>query len=144
MNFGLNLLIIVLLLLAAGCAGPQTLSLKPTPIPTLIPATLPPQPTATPPSTPATEAPPPTPATTDQGADLFNDNCSFCHDLGAETKVGPGLAGVFDRDKLPNGQPVNDDALKEWIRTGGGAMPGIPLQDDELEALIAFLKEATK
>jgi hypothetical protein len=37
----------VALLFTAGCASPQPLSVKPTPIPTLIPATLPPEPTAT-------------------------------------------------------------------------------------------------
>ncbi len=135
MRLRLTVLTIVLVLLATGCAGPQSLSLKPTPIPTLIPATLPSLPTA------VTQ---PAPATTDQGENVFTDNCSFCHGLGAEARVGPGLAGMFDRDALPNGQPVNDETLKEWIHNGGGAMPGIPLPDDQLEALIAFLKEATK
>jgi len=39
---------LIALLLAAGCAGPEPLSVEPTPIPTLMPATLPPEPSATP------------------------------------------------------------------------------------------------
>jgi hypothetical protein len=54
------------------------------------------------------------------------------------------LAGLFDRDVLPNDQPMSDENLAEWITTGGGAMPGLPLSDGELGQLIAFLREATQ
>jgi mono/diheme cytochrome c family protein len=78
------------------------------------------------------------------GAEVFQQNCAVCHNLTTETKVGPGLAGVFGRDQLPNGQPVNDDNLREWIRTGGGGMPAIPLTDEQLDVLIPYLKDATQ
>jgi len=58
--------------------------------------------------------------------------------------VGPGLAGVFNREALPNGNPVTDDNLKDWIRNGGGGMPGLLLTDEDRAVVIAFLKEATQ
>jgi mono/diheme cytochrome c family protein len=129
-------LLMVIMLCAAGC-GPQPLPLAPTPIPTLAPATL-----------PAPVEPAVTALTTggasDAGKQVFEQACSVCHNLTAETKIGPGLAGLYGRDMLPNGNPVNDENLKVWIRTGGGAMPGLPLTDEQLSDVVAFLKEATQ
>ena len=122
------------ILLAASC-NPQPLPEEPTPIPTLIPATPPPEPTT---------APQAAPPMAESGTEVFNMNCSACHNLDATQKVGPGLAGMFGREALPNGSPVTDDNLKEWIRNGGGAMPGVPLSDDQLEVLLDFLKETTQ
>jgi mono/diheme cytochrome c family protein len=78
------------------------------------------------------------------GMQVFDQTCSVCHSLTDEAKVGPGLAGLYERDVLPNGSPVDDENLGVWIRTGGGAMPGIPLTDEQLLDVIAFLKEATQ
>ena len=78
------------------------------------------------------------------GSDLFEQNCSGCHNLTAESKVGPGLAGLFDLEQLPNGNPVNEENVKSWIVGGGGAMPGIPLTEEQLTAVVAFLKDATQ
>jgi len=136
MHTRLALLTVLMALLISGC-NPQPLPVAPTPIPTLIPATLPVEATAA-------------PATGDEGrsegagAKVFDASCSVCHNLNTETKVGPGLAGLFAKDTLPNGNPVNDETLKEWIRNGGGAMPGVSLADDQLEMLIVFLMEATR
>ena len=138
----------ILLLLVAAC-GPQPLPKAPTPIPTLAPATLPP---AT-----ATEISPEggvTPGETgtpgegmglvEAGRAVFEQHCVLCHNLTAEVKVGPGLAGLFELDQLPSGEPFSEDNLKLWIRSGGGAMPGVPLDDADMEALIAFLQDETK
>jgi mono/diheme cytochrome c family protein len=78
------------------------------------------------------------------GEQVFEANCAVCHNLTAETKVGPGLAGLFEREQLPNGNPVTDENLREWIANGGGAMPAVPLSQDELAQVIAFLHEATQ
>ena len=140
MNKRLALLILVLLW-ATGC-GPQPLPLAPTPIPTLAPATLP-----APQSTEAVVASAEAPATGGEGVEgeaVFEQTCSVCHNLTSELKVGPGLAGLFDRDELPNGTPVNDENLRQWIRSGGGAMPGLPLTDEQMTAVVAFLVEATQ
>ncbi len=134
-------LCILILLLVVGC-GPQPLPVAPTPIPTLAPATLP----VTMPTEPTTpgETTPAAGGAGEAGAQIFEKNCSICHNLTAETKVGPGLAGLFSRSQLPNGNAVNEENLKGWIRSGGGAMPGFALPDDQLMALIAFLKDATQ
>ncbi len=128
----LTLLFAVLLL--AGCISPQPLLKNPTPIPTLIPATM-----------PAVEAgaSQSAPAGTHPGSAIFDASCSACHALTDETKVGPGLAGLFQRAELPNGNPVNAENVQEWIRAGGGAMPGLPLSDSDLQTLVEFLTQAT-
>jgi len=144
-----------LLMLVTVCVvacGPQPLPFVPTPIPSLIPATLP-VPSAVAEGGQAeggVPTPPPAGGGTAAGAQVFEKQCSLCHNLTAEIKIGPGLAGVFGRDKLPNGNPVTDDNVKAWIRSGGGgasggiAMPGIPLTGADLDAVVAFLKDATK
>jgi mono/diheme cytochrome c family protein len=143
MHKHLIFLLIPIILFATGC-NPQPLPVEPTPIPTLPPATSPSEPAATPvdeqgETTETTE-------TTEaiDGAQVFDNNCSACHDLGAETKIGPGMAGLFNKETLPNDQPVNDENLKQWILTGGGAMPGMALANEELDALVAFLKDTTQ
>ncbi len=78
------------------------------------------------------------------GSDLFQQNCSGCHNLTTEAKVGPGLAGLFDLEQLPNGNPVNEENVKAWILSGGGAMPGISLTEEKLNQVVAFLKDATQ
>lgn len=131
-------LFVVLVVLVLAACGPQPLPVAPTPIPTLAPATLPPS-EATPPETEAGDevvAPAGHP-----GELVFQANCAACHNLTTEAKVGPGLAGVYERPNLPNGNPVTDENLREWILNGGGAMPGIALGDQELADLIVFLKE---
>ncbi len=136
------------LILLVGCiaaCGPQSLPLAPTPIPTLAPATLP-VPLPTEPAAPVApgETAPATGGGSEAGAQVFEQTCSVCHNLTNEAKVGPGLAGLFELDALPNGNPVDDQNLREWIRTGGGAMPGMPLTDEQLSDVVAFLKEATQ
>jgi mono/diheme cytochrome c family protein len=131
MRLCLKLLTLLTVLLLAACS-PQPLPKKPTPIPTLIPATMPAQ-------APSSQT---APAGTHPGSAIFDANCSACHTLTEETKVGPGLAGLFGRAALPNGNPVNDENLKGWIRTGGGAMPGLPLSDSDLDTLVEFLTQA--
>lgn len=134
--------VLTLVLLVSAC-GPQPLPEEPTPIPTLAPATLP--------AATATEAEPGGEATPGDGGGLveagqqvFEQNCSSCHALTDETRVGPGLAGLFDLQELPNGEAMNEENLRVWIRNGGGAMPGIPLNDDDMDAVIAFLRDATQ
>ncbi len=127
------LILLFTVLLLAGCVSPQPLLKNPTPIPTLIPATM-----------PAVEAEVKAEGGDGLGQQVFQANCSACHNLSAETKVGPGLAGLFERAELPNGSPVNDETIKEWIKTGGGDMPSLSLFEDELKALIAYLDNATR
>jgi len=147
--------ILVVMLLAA--CNPQPLPVPPTPIPVLVPATLPMEVAVA----AALDASGETPAAPFQrgtaevaspagspdvalGKQEFEAKCSICHNLTAESKVGPGLAGTFAKSALPNGKAPDDTGLGEWILEGGGSMPGVPLGDEELAALIAYLKEATE
>ncbi len=108
--------------------------------------------------------PPPPPTAEERGKALFNSPgpCAACHNTTSETRPGieaPGLAGIYQKDKLPNGKPVNDENLKEWIRKGSATykpptasstppfMPpyeGVINTEDKLNDLLAFLKTLKK
>jgi mono/diheme cytochrome c family protein len=121
----------------------------PTAIPTLVPATLP---AVTPTPVVAVEPEPTSvesePASPEElalaGEEVFEQFCAVCHSLTSEVLVGPGLEQLFNRDQLPNGEPFSEEGLKAWIVTGGGAMPGMPLTEEQLEAVVVFLREATQ
>ncbi len=71
------------------------------------------------------------------------ENCSVCHNADStEAKIGPGLKGLFKREKLVNGKPVTADNVRAIITEGSGAMP--PFADaisaDDKDNLIAYLK----
>ena len=71
------------------------------------------------------------------------ENCSVCHNSDStETKIGPGLKGVFKREKLVNGKPVNEANIKALITEGSGGMPpfGDSISSDDKDNIIAFLK----
>ena len=77
-----------------------------------------------------------------KGKEIF-DQCSVCHNADStETKVGPGLKGLFKMDKLVNGKPVTEANVRELINTGGNGMPAYSdqLSDAEKNDLIAYLK----
>lgn len=96
----------------------------------------------------------------EQGRRIFDDRCSFCHVTGTEQKIGPGLAGLFAPGgpelpagvdyggRLPNGAAISEANVAEWIREGGegqiGQMPGIRLSEQDMDALIAYLKTLEK
>ena len=107
--------LILVVMCVAGC-GPQPLPLAPTPIPTLVPATLP-APLPTEPVAPVEpgETAPTSGGGSEAGKQVFEQACSVCHNLTAEAKVGPGLAGLYEMDVLPNGSPVDDESLGLWI-----------------------------
>ena len=71
------------------------------------------------------------------------ENCSVCHNSDStETKIGPGLKGVFKREKLVNGKPVNEANIKALITEGSGGMPpfGDSISSEDKDNIIAFLK----
>jgi cytochrome c len=86
-----------------------------------------------------------------RGEALFKEKgCVGCHALTDEKLIGPGLKGLMDGqgtygDKLPNGKPLTDDNVAQWIKIGGvgkiGQMPNFPdLSPEQLSDLVAFLK----
>ncbi len=76
------------------------------------------------------------------GETLFKNNCAVCHFTDSQArKVGPGLLGLFQRDRLTSGKPVGEAAVMDQIRQGGAGMPPFShLQDDEIQALVDYLQ----
>ena len=77
-----------------------------------------------------------------KGKEVF-DQCTVCHNTDStETKVGPGLKGLFKTEKLVNGKPVTEANVRELINTGGNGMPayGDQLSEQDKNDVIAYLK----
>jgi mono/diheme cytochrome c family protein len=80
---------------------------------------------------------------TESGEDLFSANCSGCHFTDRkDTKVGPGLQGLFNNPKLPaSGRPTNEENVRATIVNGQGKMPPFKQFDgSKIKALIDYLK----
>jgi uncharacterized membrane protein len=77
------------------------------------------------------------------GVDLFAESCAMCHFTDStETKVGPGLKGLFQREALPVSQkPVTAEAVADQLKTPFENMPAFPdLTDEEIASLVAYLR----
>jgi cytochrome c2 len=78
--------------------------------------------------------------------------CVVCHDAqsmandqtdaGPDELAGPGLKGVFRREKLRNGKRVTEENVRAMLNDGGRGMPAFRdiLSDEERSNLIAYLK----
>src|SRR5512146_171409 len=59
----------------------------------------------------------------EKGKEVF-EQCGVCHNADStEKKMGPGLKGLFKRDKLKNGKKVTDANVMAIINAGGNGMP---------------------
>jgi cytochrome c2 len=77
-----------------------------------------------------------------KGKEVF-EQCAVCHNAdSAEKKMGPGLKGLFKRDKLADGKKASEANIRARIDDGGNGMPGYKdtLEDQQKEDLIAYLK----
>jgi cytochrome c len=77
------------------------------------------------------------------GERLFRANCALCHFPDrVDTKVGPGLKGVFAHPRLPGtGRPTSEQTVRDQIRKGGIKMPPFNhLKDEEISAIVDYLK----
>ena len=77
-----------------------------------------------------------------KGKEVF-DQCSVCHNADStEKKIGPGLKGLFKKDKLANGKAPTEANIRTQVDEGGNGMPAYKdiLSDQEKEDLIAYLK----
>ncbi len=88
----------------------------------------------------------------EQGRYVFsNRGCNTCHRVGGGKLIGPDLAGVAQRRndrwlttwlKDPAAVVAKDAELQVWSREFGDIiMPNQNLDDKEIEALIAYMKE---
>jgi mono/diheme cytochrome c family protein len=78
-----------------------------------------------------------------KGKDVFESNCSVCHNADStEKKMGPGLKGLFKKEKLNNGKKPTEATIRALINTGGNGMPPYAdmLTDDEKNDVVAYLK----
>jgi cytochrome c2 len=78
----------------------------------------------------------------EKGKAVF-EQCAICHNPDSdEKKVGPGLKGLFKKDKLFNGKKPTEANIRARIDEGGTGMPAYKdmLSDQEKDDLIAYLK----
>lgn len=71
------------------------------------------------------------------------DSCTVCHDAeSTDARIGPGLKGLFKKDKLPSGKATSDANVMMQINEGGNGMPGYKdtLSETERADLLAYLK----
>ena len=69
--------------------------------------------------------------------------CAMCHRVdNAEKKIGPGLKGLFQKDKLLNGKKATEGNIRAQIDAGGNGMPPYKdmLSDQEKDDVVAYLK----
>lgn len=81
----------------------------------------------------------------EQEATLFSEKgCAQCHYTDSrETKMGPGLKGLFDRESLPvSGEPVTEASIRDQLLTPYRNMPSFAdrLSEEEIDHLIDYLK----
>lgn len=87
------------------------------------------------------------------GKGLFSEyTCNTCHDIGKK-KVGPDLAGVYDRRELDwiyawvqNSQLViqsgDEQAVALWDEYKPSAMNAFPLENDQILSILAYVRDA--
>ena len=80
-----------------------------------------------------------------EGAALFQDaGCAQCHYTGSrETKIGPGLEGLFERESLPvSGRPVTVENVRRQLEDPYENMPSFAdeLDHEEMHLIVDHLK----
>jgi streptogramin lyase/mono/diheme cytochrome c family protein len=79
-----------------------------------------------------------------RGEEIYYFKCWYCHNT-FTVKLGTGavaLKGLFTRDSLADGRPVNDQTVAEKIRNGGLRMPAYraALSGADMADLVAYLR----
>jgi cytochrome c len=78
----------------------------------------------------------------DKGKEVF-EQCGVCHNSDSEEKkMGPGLKGLFKKEKMVNGKKPTEANIRSRVDEGGQGMPAYKdmLSDQEKDDLIAYLK----
>jgi mono/diheme cytochrome c family protein len=75
---------------------------------------------------------------------VFQADCFGCHyHDSADNKIGPGLAGLFSRDRIAaSGKAMTPGNIREQITDPAGSMPAFEgyLTDEELDDLLSYLE----
>src|SRR3977135_1315966 len=59
----------------------------------------------------------------EKGKEVFQQ-CGVCHNADStEKKMGPGMKGLFSRDKMTNGKKPTEANVRAKIDEGGNGMP---------------------
>src|SRR5216683_641802 len=68
-----------------------------------------------------------------KGETVFKEkNCGICHWPDKDTKrIGPGFKDLFKHEKMWDGKPFSEAAVREMILKGGGKMTGF---EDQMTA----------
>src|SRR5437868_12431726 len=77
-----------------------------------------------------------------KGQEVFQQ-CGVCHnDDSTEKKMGPGLKGLFQKEKMANDKKPTEANVRAKIDEGGNGMPAYKdmLSDEEKNNVIAYLK----
>jgi mono/diheme cytochrome c family protein len=77
------------------------------------------------------------------GAVLYARQCGSCHFAdSAESKVGPGLKGLFAADKMPfSAKPATEENVRQQLLRPAGRMPAFAsLSEREIADLVAYLR----
>ncbi|MGA7340541.1 MAG: cytochrome c [Terracidiphilus sp.] len=89
-----------------------------------------------PPSKPASEWSP----QEARGAAVYQQRCARCHYPTTTRGLnGPGLQAITKLKAMPSGAPPTDERLISVILHGRGMMPATPLDDQQLQDLLAYL-----
>jgi len=91
----------------------------------------------------------PTSALSEQGQQVFAQSCASCHAVAGTDfagTAGPDLTGFGNRQKVAGFWDQTDENMAKWIKDPasmkpGSLMPAVPLADEEIEALVAYLKD---
>jgi mono/diheme cytochrome c family protein len=79
-----------------------------------------------------------------KGARVFSEYCVYCHEFSSkETKVGPGLKGIFKKPTLPSsGRPATSENIIYQLNNPGKMMPSFKekLSEDQIIELLEYLK----
>ena len=74
------------------------------------------------------------------GRRIYDQHCLHCHaSYTSEGRVAMSLKGMFQKPAMPSGVPANDDRAGEVILRGKRMMPPIPMSQDQLQALLAYM-----
>ena len=74
------------------------------------------------------------------GAAVFQAKCARCHyPTTTQPLHGPGLQAITKLKAMRSGAPPTDERLTAVILDGRGMMPATPLNDEQLNDLLAYL-----